>query len=162
VARLQDVLNLPPVDLDPRLVALNVRRAAAQAALDAVLQALSLLQSGLDALPIDLDPVIASLTAARETALLALRAGEGVLEATRLTVGGTLRVSQYIAHYGLGGLVDVTKASFAGGLDDVHGGEVRLAADVEFMGQPHHVGFRMNLHDPLGGAANLVKELLAA
>lgn len=106
--------------------------------------------------------MIASLTAARGAAQLALTAADGVLEATRIAVGGTLQVSEYIAHYGLGGLIDVRKVSFAGGLDTVHGGEVRLAADVELMGQPHHVEFQMNFHEPFRGVANLVKELMPA
>jgi hypothetical protein len=156
------VQTLPPIEADPRLVALYVERGTAQAALDTAVAALSLIQSAGDAIPIDLDPEIVALTAAKGTAEFGLTAAEHVLEATRVTVAGTLQVSEYIVNYGLGGLIDVRKASFSGGLDAVHGGQVRLAADVEFLGEPHHIEFGFDFNDLETGVENLVKELLPA
>jgi len=42
----------------------------------------------------------------------------------------------------------------------VHGGEVRLSADLEFLGNPQHVEFDFNFTDPLSSVENLVKELV--
>jgi hypothetical protein len=156
------VQTLPPIEADPRLVALYAERATAQAALDAAVAALSVIQSAGDAIPIDLDPEIVGLTAAKGTAQFGLTTAEGVLEATRVTVAGTLQVTEYIANYGLGGLFDVRKASFSGGLDALHGGQVRLAADVEFLGEPHHVEFGFDFNDLESSVESLVKELLPA
>jgi hypothetical protein len=154
------VQTAPPIDADPRLVALYVERGTVQTALDAAVAALTLVQSAGDVIPVDMDPEIVGFTAAMGTAQLGLQAAEGILEATRVTVAGTLEVSQYIVHYGLGGLIDVRKASFAAGLDAAHGGEVRLSADLEFLGNPQHVEFDFNFGDPLSGVENLVKELV--
>lgn len=71
-------------------------------------------------------------------------------------------MSQYIVHYGLGGLFDVRKAGFHAALDAAHGGKVRLWADVEFLGEPQHAEFDLDFGDPLSSVENLVEELLAA
>jgi hypothetical protein len=156
------VQTLPPIDADPRLVALYAARGTAQAALDTAVAALTVIQSAGDAIPIDLDPEIVSLTAAKGVAQGVLTAAEGVLEGTRVTVGGALEVSEYIAKGALGGLFDVRKASFSGGLDALHGGQVRLAADVEFLGEPQHVEFGFDFNDLESSVESLVKELLPA
>ena len=69
---------------------------------------------------------------------------------------------EYIAHYGLGGLIDVRSATFTAGLDLVKGGEVRLVADLEFLGEPYHVEFDFDFEDLARGVENLVRELVPA
>lgn len=154
------VQTAPPIEADPRLVVLVASREVAQAALDTAVGALQLISAGAEALPVDADPVVISLTAARETAYAGLALADGVLEGARVTAGGTLQVADYIAQYGLGGLIDVRYAMFTAGLDLANGGEVRLVADVEFLGEPQHIEFDFNFQDLASSVDNLVKELV--
>ena len=162
VSALQFVQTLPPVEADPRLVALDASVQVAQAAFDVALIAVRAAQSGLDVIPIELDPVIVTLTASREAADLALSAATGIVEATRVTVGAALTVSEYIADYGLGGLIDVRRASFAASLDAAHEGKIRLSVDLQFMKtHKQHAEFQFDFKSPLDGVQKLVAELLS-
>lgn len=163
VSALQFVQTLPPVETDPRLEALDASVQVAQAAFDVALIAVRAAQSGLDVIPIELDPVIVTLTASREAADLALSAASGIVEATRVTVGAALTVSEYIADYGLGGLIDVRRASFAASLDAAHEGKIRLSVDLQFMKtHKQHAEFQFDFKSPLDGVQKLVAELLKA
>jgi hypothetical protein len=99
---------------------------------------------------------------AREAAYAGLAIAHRMVEAARVAAGDTLQVVEYIAHYGLGGLIDVRSATFTAGLDLVKGGEVRLVADLESLGEPYHVEFDFDFEDLARGVENLVRELVPA
>lgn len=156
----QGAVTLTPVDADPRVAGLITARETAIVGLKAAQGVLAGLQAGIATFPIDADPRVAGLIAARETATLALNAANGTLAGIKASVAGVLTASDYIAKYGLGGLVDVKAASFEASLSTAEGGSVMLSADVTYLGNPQHVQFSFSFNDPVSGARTLAHQLL--
>lgn len=73
---------------------------------------------------------------------------------------GSMQAAKWIVDKGLGGVVDVKSAEFAGRLDAVKGGNVSMAVNVKFLNDSHHAGFAFNFNDPASGAKALADLLL--
>jgi peptidoglycan hydrolase CwlO-like protein len=149
-----------PVDADPRVAGLIVARDSANAGLVVARQVLAAAQAAIVTFPVDADPRVAGLIAARETATVALKAANGTLEGVKVTVGGALSASEYIAKFGLGGVLDVKAASFEASLSVAKGGSIMMSADVVYLGQAQSLAFGFNFNDPVAGARNLANKLL--
>ena len=149
-----------PIDQDPRIIALQGSRGAAQLAFQAAQGALATAQQ----------TTAAGIAAARQTVTtLAQRAGvaNGVLQATsnalavvRQGVGDVASVAGYVAQHGLGALLDVRSASFDGTLNAATGGSVTLDAVVIFQGTQQTLHVSYNFHDLVAGAKAIAKAAL--
>lgn len=135
---------------------------AANAALSLAKKPLKGLEIAADFVPIDLDPRMVVLFAAKGTANGLLDAANLALTGVKRSVGAVAKVGQYIADKGLGGLVDVRRASFESSLNAARGGRVALQLNLRFMGKPKKLAFDFNFHDPVKSAGHLAKQLLAS
>ena len=149
-----------PIDADPRLAALFTARETAKGALEVAKQTLRGLQLAAKTFPIDADPRIAALFAARETATGSLKLANLTLEGVKATVKAAASAAEFIAKFGLGGLLNIKDASFEGKLTATQGGRVSLALNLVFMNNPMAFAFAFNFNDPLSGAKDLAKKLL--
>ena len=151
-----------PVDADPRVAGLFTARTAANGVLEAAKQTLRGMELAATNIPIDMDPRIAALFTARETANGALELAKLSLEGVKLTVKAAAEAAEFIAKYGLGGLIDIREAMFEGSLSATQGGRVSLAVKLTFMNKPQAFAFAFNFNDPLSSAKDLAKKLLPA
>ena len=149
-----------PIDQDPRIIALQGNRGAAQLAFQAAQGVLTTAQQA----------TAAGIAAAGQTVTtLAKQAGvaNGVLQTTsnalavvRQGVGDVANVAGYVAQHGLGALLDVRSASFDGTLNAATGGSVTLDAVVIFQGTQQSLHVSYNFHDLVAGAKALAKAAL--
>ncbi len=151
-----------PVDADPRVAGLFAARETANGVLEAAKQTLKGMEKAATSIPIDMDPRIAALFTARETANGSLEAAKLVLAGVKATVGAAAEAGEFIAKYGLGGLIDIREALFEGSLSATQGGRVSLAVKLTFMNKPQAFAFAFNFNDPLSSAKDLAKKLLPA
>ena len=149
-----------PVDQDPRILAQQGGRGAAalglqiaQGALDAARQATAVGISAANATLVGFQQQLGSATAALQVA----NAG---LAQLNQGIGEVAGVGVYIAEHGLGALLDVKTASFAGSIDTTSGGSVTLDAEVVFQGTGTSVHLAYDFHDLVAGATALAKEVL--
>ena len=149
-----------PVDADPRVAGLFAARETAKGVLEAAKQTLRGMEKAATSIPIDMDPRIAALFTARETANGALELAKLSLEGVKLTVKAAAEAAEFIAKYGLGGLIDIREAMFDGSLSATQGGRVSLAVKLTFMNKPKSFAFAFNFNDPLSSAKELAKILL--
>lgn len=95
---------------------------------------------------------------------------DGILKAAGEIVKGfdeastaTLKAAKWIVDKGLGGVVDVKSAEFAGRLDVLSGGNVSLKINTKFINEDFNTQIAFNFNDPADGAKILgdilVKEL---
>lgn len=148
-----------PIEADPRMVSLIAARDAATLALKTAQAILSAAQAAIATFPIDADPRVAGLLGALQIATAALQATNSALDGVKAGVAGTLAATEYVANYGLGGLVDIRAASFEASLDVAKGGSVYMSADLSYMGNPQHVEFSFNFNDPISSAKALAHKL---
>jgi len=149
-----------PVDADPRVAGLFAARETANGVLEAAKQTLKGMEKAATTIPIDMDPRIAALFTARETANGTLELAKLSLEGVKLTVKAAAEAAEFIAKYGLGGLIDIREAMFEGSLSATQGGRVSLAVKLTFMNKPQAFAFAFNFNDPLSSAKDLAKKLL--
>jgi hypothetical protein len=150
-----------PVDADPRVAGLFAARETAKGVLEAAKQTLKGMELAATTIPIDMDPRIAALFTARETANGTLELATLSLEGVKLTVKAAAEAAEFIAKYGLGGLIDIREAMFEGSLSATQGGRVSLAVKLTFMNKPKSFAFAFNFNDPLSSAKDLAKMLLS-
>jgi len=117
-------------------------------------------EATIKAFPIDADPRIVALFTARETANGSLELAKLGLEGVKLTVGAAAEAGEFIAKYGLGGLIDIREAMFEGSLSATQGGRASLAVKLTFMNKPKSFAFAFNFNDPLSSVKELAKTLL--
>jgi hypothetical protein len=150
-----------PVDADPRVAGLFAARETAKGVLEAAKQTLKGMELAATTIQIDMDPRIAALFTARETANGTLELATLSLEGVKLTVKAAAEAAEFIAKYGLGGLIDIREAMFEGSLSATQGGRVSLAVKLTFMNKPKSFAFAFNFNDPLSSAKDLAKMLLS-
>jgi hypothetical protein len=73
---------------------------------------------------------------------------------------GSLKAAKWIVDKGLGGVIDVRSAEFAGKLDLLKGGSVSMKANVKFMQEDYNASFAFSFPDPLTAAKALGNLLL--
>ncbi len=146
--------------LGTALGGLYTAKAGADATLRATEATLQGLEQTAQTAPIDLDPRMTGLYAARETASGTLELANKTLDAAKAAAGAWADVSAFIAKYTLGGLVNVTAASFTGQLNAVQGGNVTMKADLQLMNRPHTYTFSFAFHDPLSSVKALAQTVI--
>ena len=151
-----------PIDADPRVAALITAKGAAAGVLEAAKQVVRGLEKAAATFPIDADPRVAALITAKGAAIGVLEAAKLALEGLKATIGGLAEVGEFIVNVGLGGLIDIREASFAGRLSALNGGGVSMHAKLTFMDQPQEVSFSFDFNDPVKGALELANKLIGA
>lgn len=73
---------------------------------------------------------------------------------------GTLKASRWIVDKGLGGIIDVKSAEFAGQLNALKGGQVSMQINTTFLNKNHHASIGFNFADPISAAKSLADLLL--
>ncbi len=68
---------------------------------------------------------------------------------------GSMKAAKWIVDKGLGGVIDVRSAEFAGKLDVLKGGNVSMKANVKFMQEDYNASFAFSFPDPLTAAKAL-------
>jgi hypothetical protein len=68
---------------------------------------------------------------------------------------GSMKAAKWIVDKGLGGVLDVRSAEFAGKLDLLKGGNVSMKANVKFMNEDFNASFAFSFPDPLTAAKAL-------
>lgn len=96
----------------------------------------------------------------REAATTVLAASRTILDGFEQATTGSLAAAKWIVDKGLGGVVDVKSAEFAGKLDVMKGGGVSMKANVKFLDNSHNASFSFNFTDPVSGAKALASMLL--
>jgi hypothetical protein len=157
---LEQTAKTTPIDLDPRMTGLYTAKAGADATLRTVEATLQGIEQTMKTAPIDLDPRMTGLYAARETANGTLELANKTLDAAKAAAGAWADVSAFIAEHTLGGLVNVTAASFTGQLNAVQGGNVTMKADLQLMNRPHTYTFSFAFHDPLSSVKALAQTII--
>lgn len=96
----------------------------------------------------------------REIADGILKAAGDVVKAFDEASTGTLKAAKWIVDKGLGGVVDVRSAEFAGQLDVLSGGNVTMKINAKFLDEPYNTQIAMNLKNPEEAAKKLGKILV--
>ncbi|NJL75875.1 MAG: hypothetical protein HC892_13480 [Saprospiraceae bacterium] len=96
----------------------------------------------------------------REAATTLLAASRTILDGFDQATTGSLAAAKWIVDKGLGGVVDVKSAEFAGKLDVMKGGAVSMKANVKFLDNNYNAGFAFNFTDPVSGSKALASMLL--
>ena len=142
---------------------LEASKKTAQGVLEVAKQSLRGMEAAAEAVPIDMDPRMIALYSSKETADLALEAAKGSLDALKKSIGAVADVGQFIVEKGLGGLIDIKKASFSASLNAVKGGRVSMSLTLKFMNKRQQtLSLSFNFHDPLSSAQDLAQRLLPA
>lgn len=111
--------------------------------------------------PIDMDPRVAGLIGLKETAIGSMEASIYIMEGGSIVGVGTLKATKWIVENANPlGVVNVTFASFEGGLNGVSGGNVKLRLKGTFAGSPFDSKFDFNFNNPLQSAKNVANTLL--
>ncbi len=96
----------------------------------------------------------------REVATRTLAAARSIVDGFDKATTGSLAAAKWIVDKGLGGVLDVKSAEFAGKLDVMKGGVVSMKANVKFLDNNHNASFTFNFTDPVSGAKALASMLL--
>ena len=150
-----------PIEADPRMAALYTAKATANAGLETAKQSLKAAQALIKTFPVEADPRVAGLYTLLGTATAGLQSARLVLEGVKQTVGGLATVGDFIVKYGLGGLVDVKEAHFAGKLNVLKGGNVNMGLKLVLLNNPHDMSLAFNFNDLAGTLKRLTDKLLA-
>jgi hypothetical protein len=140
--------------------ALQVARVAAWAVLEVAKTALKIAQAIVVIANPSLDPRVITLVAARAVAWAALKVAEGAIIIARAVVSGFSSLTQYVVEWGLGGVFNITSASFEADFSGVKDRTVELSADVVLMGVSSNVEFSFNFDDPLASVMSFAEGLL--
>jgi len=134
------------------------------AVLEAAKVLLGELRKAIKITPIELDYRVASLITLRASAKAALDLAELTLKGLKSSIGAAADVATFITNAGLGGLIDIRKASFEGYLSAMNGGRVSLAVELTFMNSRtvSKYTFTFNFKDPLSSVKDLAKLILPA
>ncbi|MBK7870230.1 MAG: RICIN domain-containing protein [Saprospiraceae bacterium] len=103
---------------------------------------------------------VTSSKTSRDIAQGTLTAAQGVVDGWEKVSTGSMKAAKWIVDKGLGGVIDVRSAEFAGQLDILKGGNVSMKANVKFLDNGYNAGFTFNFNDPLSGAKALADMLL--
>ncbi|MFN7115743.1 MAG: hypothetical protein ACK4TA_03035 [Saprospiraceae bacterium] len=99
----------------------------------------------------------------RNIAAEVVRASGEIVKGFEEASNGTMKAAKWIVDKGLGGVVDVKSAEFAGKLDVLKGGMVNMKVNASFVNEPFNAQIAFNFTDPASGAKilgeMLVKEL---
>ena len=108
-----------------------------------------------------MDPRMMVLYGSKEVADLALETAKQALERLKQSIGAVAGVGQFIVEKGLGGLIDIKKASFMASLSAANGGTVSMSLTLKFMNQTQQtLSLNFNFNNPLSSAQDLAKRLL--
>ncbi|MFK7931973.1 MAG: hypothetical protein AB8G22_00605 [Saprospiraceae bacterium] len=105
------------------------------------------------------DGRVIALVAKKEGATLILQGERKALEALKKTLGFSGEVALFIIKHGSAALLNVKEADFKGQLGTLHGGNVSLRADLEWMNNEKEVKFAFDFSD-LGKGVKVLKDLL--
>ncbi|MFW9798070.1 MAG: hypothetical protein ACFFE2_13595, partial [Candidatus Thorarchaeota archaeon] len=141
--------------------ALGVARVAAWAVLEVAKTALKIAQAIVVIADPALDPRVIALVAARAIAWAALKVAEGAIVVARAVVSGFSSLTQFVVEWGLGGVFNITSASFEANFTDVRNQTVELSADIVFMGLSSHIEFAFNFGDPVASVISFAEGLLS-
>jgi hypothetical protein len=160
----QYTLGLVESALLNELQPLLQNQALRQQALDDARSVLAFGRQTLESIPLDpeFDPRIIGLRIGQGTATLALNFANGLLNTASQFLGGIVVVADFIDSVGAAALIDVRAARFEADLGTLTNGRVLMDADVVYMNQATHVSFTFDFFNPLGGAAEMAKQLTPA
>jgi len=143
-----------------KIGALYVARAAAWAALEVAKAALRVAEGLVNWADPALDPRVLGLVTARATVWAVLKVAEGAIIVAKAAVSGFSSVTQFIVQWGLGGIFNITSASFEANFNSITGRTVNLSANLVFLGTSQQVTFSFNFDDPLSCVKSLAESLL--
>jgi len=140
--------------------ALQVARAAAWAILEIAKIGLKIAEAIVVIADPSLDPRVIALVAARAVAWTALKVAEGIIVVARAVVSGFSSLTQFVVEWGLGGVFNITSASFEADFNGAKDRTVALSADIVLMGISSNIEFSFNFDDPMASVMSFAEGIL--